>query len=280
MAPLVKNGPVMWCFSSAFHPSNDGWVFISGASSSDLIAGSARFIREKGWRRIATFASNDASGADAEHVLDEALAARENAGVSVVARERFNLADISVAAQVAQIRTSGAQAVYAMTSGAAFGTILHGLADAALELPVVTTSANATFAQMTAYASFLPKELYFSSTAGASPETLPPGPVARAVGDYERAFSSRGVQPDTGTNQAWDAAFIIVNAFRKLGTNASAADLRGYLDTMRGFAGTNGEYDFRAYPKHGVGTNWSGMQRWDASKGRFAGASKPGGVPL
>jgi branched-chain amino acid transport system substrate-binding protein len=279
MAPLVKNGPVLWCFSGAYHPAND-WIFISGESSDDLVAGSVRFMREKGWRRIATIASNDASGTDAEHALDDGLAARGNAGMSVVTRGHFNLTDISVAAQIAQIRTSGAQAIYAMTSGAAFGTILHGIADAGLELPVFSTSANATVAQMTAYASFLPKEMYFASTAGSSPETLPPGPVARAVADYERALSSHGVQPDTGTNQAWDAAFIIVSAFRKLGTNASATAVRAYIDGLRGFAGTNGVYDFRAYPQHGVGANWSGIQRWDAAKGHFVGASKPGGVPL
>ena len=73
--------------------------------------------------------------------------------------------------------------------------------------------------------------------------------------------------------QGGDAAFIVVNAFRKLGTNATAAQLRTYLDGMHGFAGTNGEYDFRAYPKHGVGANWSGMQRWDAAKAHFVGAS-------
>ncbi len=280
MAPLVKNGPVMWCFSSAYHPPDDGWVYISGASSGDLIAGSTRFLREKGWRKIAVIASNDASGLDGEHALDQALATRDNAGSTVVAREHFNLPDISVAAQAAQIRTSGAQVVYAITSGAAFGTILHGLSDAGLELPVMTTSANATFAQMSAYASFLPKELYFSSTAGASPETIPPGPVQRAVTAYTRAFGSRNIQPDTGTNQAWDAAFIVVGAFRALGTNATPAQVRAYLDGLRGYAGTNGVYDFRTYPKHGVGENWSGIQRWDRSKNAFVGASKPGGSPL
>jgi ABC-type branched-subunit amino acid transport system substrate-binding protein len=237
-------------------------------------------MREKGWRKIAVIASNDASGLDAEHVLDQALTSRDNTGSAVVAREHFNLTDISVAAQAAQIRTSGAQVVYAMTSGSAFGTILHGLADAGLDVPVMTTSANATFAQMNAYASFLPKDLYFSSTAGASPETIPPGPVQRAVVAYGRAFSSRNIQPDTGTNQAWDAAFIVVGAFRALGTNATPAQLRSYLDGLRGFAGTNGIYDFRAYPKHGVGENWSGIQRWDRTKSVFVGASKPGGTPL
>lgn len=281
MAPLVKDGPVLWCFSSAYHPGPDGgWGYFSGISSGDSTAGTVRFTRERGWRRIAVIASNDATGQDNERVFDQALALPENRIESVVAREHFTPTDISVAVQVAHIKSSNAQVVFAMTTGPSFGTILRGLADAGVALPVISSSANETFAQMKAYASFLPKELYFSSYAAAAPESLPNGPVKRAEDAYQAAFRAKGVQPDTGTNQAWDAAYIIVGAFQKLGTNATAAQVRAYLDGLHGFAGTNGEYDFRAYPKHGVGANWSGVQKWDPATQTFVGASQPGGEPL
>ncbi|MGA2392326.1 MAG: ABC transporter substrate-binding protein [Candidatus Lustribacter sp.] len=281
MAPLVKDGPVLWCFSSAYHPGPDGgWGYFSGISSGDSTVGTVRYTRERGWRKIAVIASNDATGQDNEHVLDQALALPENAAESIVAREHFTPSDISVAAQVAHIKDSGAQVVFAMTTGPSFGTILRGLADAGITLPVVSSSANETFAQMKAYASFLPKELYFSSYAAAAPEALPNGPVKRAEDVYQAAFRAKGVQPDTGTNQAWDAAFIIAGAFQKLGANATPAQVRAYLDGLHGFAGTNGEYDFRAYPKHGVGANWSGVQKWDPATQAFVGASQPGGAPL
>jgi hypothetical protein len=55
--------------------------------------------------------------------------------------------------------------------------------------------------------------------------------------------------------------------------------LRAYFDDLHGYAGTNGEYDFRLYPKHGVGANWSSVQKWDAAKEAFVGVSQPGGAP-
>lgn len=281
MAPLVsKNGPVMWCFSSGYHASDDGWVFISGAPSSALHEGAMHYARERGWHRLALIASTDASGQDSEKAIDDVLALRENAGLTVVDREHFNVSDISVSAQMAHVKASDAQMLFVQTSGTAFGTILRGVSDAGIEIPVMSTSSNETFAQMKAYASFLPKDLYFESVASAAPETLPDGPVKRAVAFYRDTFKAANVQPDTGTNQAWDAAFIIVGAFRKLGTNATPAELRSYLDDLHGFAGTNGLYDFRAYPKHGVGANWTGIQKWDPVKGVFVGVSKPGGAPL
>jgi branched-chain amino acid transport system substrate-binding protein len=280
MAPLVKAGPVLWCFSSAYHPGADnGWGYFSGISSADGTAGSMRYARERGWHRIATIASTDATGQDNEHVLDLALASTENASQTTVVREHFNPTDISVTAQMTHIKASGAQAVWVHTTGQSFGTVLRGLVDAGIDLPVITSSGNETFAQMKAYASFLPKELYFSSYVGAAPEALPNGPVKRAVAAYQAAFTAKGVQPDTGTNQAWDTAFIIVGAFKKLGVNATPAQLRAYFDDLHGYAGTNGEYDFRLYPKHGVGANWSSVQKWDAAKEAFVGVSQPGGAP-
>jgi len=280
MAPLVRNGPVLWCFSNAYHPADDGWIFVSGVSTNDITGRSTRFARERGWRRIALLATTDASGADAEHTIDLALALPENAGQAIVAREHFNPADISVAAQASRIKAADAQVVYGLTSGTAFGTILHGLSDAGVEAPVITLSSNETYAQMKLYASFLPKELFFATVPTTSPEVLPNGPTKRAIATFANAFSAKGVEPDTGSNQAWDAAFIVAGAFKRLGTTATPAQLRTYLDTLRGFVGSNGPYDFRAFPKHGLGPEWTIVQRWDPVKQTFVAASKPGGSPL
>ena len=280
MAAAVKDGPIMWCFSPAYHPAPDGWVYTSGIPAADSIAASARYLHERGWDNVAILASTDTSGADAERSFDNALAASATAGAHVVAREHFALSDISVAAQVARLKSANPQAVYAMTSGAAFGTILHGLADAGLNVPVMTMSSNESFAEMKQFTPVLPPSLFFASVPMFSPQALPNGPVKRAIGAYETAFRAHGIEPDTGGNQTWDAAFIVVGALRKLGTDVPPAKLRAYLDDLRGYVGINGVYDFHAYPKDGVGANWAMIQRWDAAAQTFSGASKAGGAPL
>lgn len=280
MATAVANGPVLWCFSPAYHPAPDGWVYTSGIPAADSIAASAHYLHERGWDKIAIIASTDTSGADAERSFDNALALPANTGAHVVAREHFALSDISVAAQVARIKATDPQSVYAMTSGAAFGTILHGLADAGLDVPVMTMSSNESFAEMKQFAPVAPRELFFASVPMFSPQALPNGPVKRAIDAYESAFQAHGVVPDTGGNQVWDAAFIIAGALRKLGTDVSPAQLRAYLDDVHGYAGINGVYDFHTYPKDGVGANWAMIQRWDPTAQTFAGASRAGGAPL
>jgi len=63
------------------------------------------------------------------------LKASENAAVAIVSRDHFTGADLSVAAQVARIKASDAQAVIVWTTGTPFGTVVRSLADAVWRCP-------------------------------------------------------------------------------------------------------------------------------------------------
>lgn len=73
MSPLLANGPVDYCFSPAIHPQPGGYVFSASESTTDLYAIAVRFFRLKGWRRIATIATTDASGQDGEKGIAAAM---------------------------------------------------------------------------------------------------------------------------------------------------------------------------------------------------------------
>ena len=66
MAPLMKDGPVMYCFSPGIHPDEGSYVFTSGVSTRDLAQAAIRFLRGKGWTRLAVLTSTDVTGQDAE----------------------------------------------------------------------------------------------------------------------------------------------------------------------------------------------------------------------
>ena len=57
MAPLARDGPVMYCLSPAMHPSDGSYVFSSGFSTNDLMVVLVRYFRERGWKRIAAITS-------------------------------------------------------------------------------------------------------------------------------------------------------------------------------------------------------------------------------
>jgi branched-chain amino acid transport system substrate-binding protein len=280
MVPLLKSQTAMYCFSPGIHPPDGSFAFSSNISTDDLIQASAHYLSMRGLKRIALIASTDATGQDAERAIDAAFGDKGQYGTTIVAREHFNPTDLSVTAQMTRIKASGAQAIIAWTTGTAAATLLRGVSDVGLTVPVVTSEGNLTYAQMKAYASFMPKELLFPAPPAAALDQLASGPVRSAVQAYTDAFKANGTKPDIGQCLAWDPAMIVVSVFKKLGTNATGDQIRAAIASLKGYVGVNGDYDFKAIPQRGIGVDAVVMVRWDPSKDGWTGVSKLGGIPL
>jgi branched-chain amino acid transport system substrate-binding protein len=282
VAPLVKNGPVMYCMSPGIHPPAGSYVFTSSVSTHDLENALVRYFRLKGWTRIALITSTDASGQDAERGIDEVLKLAENRDVKIVERVHFNPTDVSVSAQIERVKAAKPQAFIAWTTGAPIATIFKAIVQAGLEVPVATTDGNMTYEQMKQYAAFLPKELYFPSAAWAArgANMQVPAEVKKAQDEFYAAYKSEGAAPDVAANHGWAPAMLLIDALRKLPANASAAQLREYLANTRSYAGINGVYDFQAVPQRGLSVQNAIVTRWDASHQAWETMSQATGIPL
>jgi branched-chain amino acid transport system substrate-binding protein len=278
MAPLAKDGPLLYCLSPALHPADGSYTFSTEPSTTDAFAATAVFFADKGWRKVALITSSDATGQDAARGVDDAF--RTQGGLQLVDRETFNITDVSVDAQMARIKASGADAVIAWTTGPPIATVLRSFSNLGLTLPIVIGNGNLTFAQMKAYAGILPKELYFPGFASLVPNQLANGVLKRHALDFNAALRNAGTRAEAGHVSAWDPALLILDAYRQLGFDATAAQLRNYLANVRGWVGADGTYDFRAIPQRGIGAGSLVMIRWDAPTESWVGVSKPGGVPL
>ena len=89
-----------------------------------------------------------------------------------------------------------------------------------------------------------------------------------------------GLKSDNMTGTSWDVALVVVDALRKLGPNATADQIRHHIDTLTGFAGINGIYDYEAHPQRGLGSDSAVIVRFDAATKSWVWLSKPGGAPL
>ena len=279
VAPIAaKNGPLLYCLSPGIHPDAGSYVFSSSVATSDTARVLVRYFRLHGWNRIAIITSTDGTGQDVEKQLDAILAMPENKDVTFVLREHFNPTDISVSAQMQHIRASNAQALLTWSTGTAFGTLLHGIHDAGLTIPVGASNGNMTLSQMVQYHDFLPAELYFPGVRGFSIETTR-SKVQAAQAVYFDALKSAGLKPDIGPSLIWDPAMLVVDAYRKLGTEATAEQVRSYLSNLKGWAGINGVYDFtdRDHVNRGLGPDATVIYQWRPDKQQFAMTSKVAG---
>jgi branched-chain amino acid transport system substrate-binding protein len=278
MQPLVaKDGPMHWCLSPGIHPVRGSYTFSVSVGTLDDAIGTVRFFREKGWTKVAIVTTNDAIGQELDRSYAAALALPENKSMQVVANEHFNPTDISVAGQVAAIKSSGAQAVLTWVTGTPFGTLLRAFHDAGVDLPISSSTGNMSFVQMAQYTSFLPKELYFAGLRSITREGTLPGPVRDAQDVYFGAFKAAGARPDVLNAIGWDPVMIVIDAYRHIGPDATADQLRTYVDNLHGYAGTSGIYDFGDPEQRGLTISALIIDRWDPVKQDFVPASRPGG---
>jgi len=276
MFPVSKD-LLMYCFSTGYHPAEGSLSFSGPVSTVDQITAGLRYLRDRGLKRIAVLTSNDATGTDADRIIDSVLAQPDFRGVAITSHEHFGVTDVSVSAQIAQITASGAQALVGWTTGNSLGTILHGYQDAGLKIPLVGGSGNLSYGEMKAYATLMPSDCSFPGSPALDPRSLPAGPTRRAAEDFQAAFLAAGQHPDITSGYGYDQVMMVVNAFRKLGTNATAAQLRDYIVNAH-FNGVNGTYDFTAHPGQGLGSNGVVMLRWNVLKDGFDAVSGLGGA--
>lgn len=283
MAPLMANGPLHYCLSPGIHPKADTYVFSTSSSSTDQIAAVVRYYRMMGWTKIATLMTTDASGQDGDRSVAEVLGYDENKDkMNLVIQEHFNPSDVSVAAQIARIKGSGAQAIIAWTTGAPAATVFRGMAQEGVDLPVAPTSGNQTFAAMKQWQAFLPKQLILASAL--YPPHPPSVKLDPRVDSAQQAMyvtlAKHGLKADNMVGTSWDAGLIVVSGLRKLGTDATAAQLRQYIEGLTDFPGVDGVYNFNKYPQRGLGPEASTVTAYDTKTDSWVWLSQPGGEPL
>jgi branched-chain amino acid transport system substrate-binding protein len=262
MRPVVAvAGPVALCLSPGFTPS--GYSFAIGAAGGKQIIYDIRWFRKHGITKLGLLLATDATGVSAGADFHTAVALPENAGVSIVADERFNPTDLSVAAQLARIRASGAQLLLTFTSGSPFGTVLRSYRDADMTIPVFSSQGNMSFAAMSAFGDMVPPGgLYFGNGPVPAPGVpAPKGPLKKVQEAYLHAFAAAGIRPDEAMAIVWDTVTVAVAALRGVGLDAGPDRVRTYINAMHGVPVVQGMLDFRSGDQRGL--NDLRIVHWD-----------------
>jgi branched-chain amino acid transport system substrate-binding protein len=265
--PLVQeHGPITWCYSPlGALPKPGGYAFTIGPRFSDQLAFDMRYFRSRGFRTVGIITSSDSTGQDADKSIDAMMAGSDFRDMKIVAPEHFNPADVSVTAQIARIKAAKPDVLLAYTTGTPFATVLRGINDLGLQVPVLTSGGNLNKVLMKQYASILPKELLFNGARGVIPDPSSTGKTRQAQQNYFDALKKAGVDPTNALLAVWDPAMIVVDGLRKLGTDATALQLHDYVEKLKGWDGVLGTFDFTSGAQRGVSVDAVAVFRWDAA---------------
>ena len=146
-ATVQAAGPVLLCSSPAMHPAHGSFAFSMTPGIVDDLAVYVRFFRLHGWNRIGLITSADATGQDVERQLSAILSAPENKNMKVVESDRFELGALDTTAQFSRLKAANCDAIIAWTTGAPWGTLVHGIDNVGLNVPIVTSPGNMVNAQ-------------------------------------------------------------------------------------------------------------------------------------
>jgi len=279
MAALLRGGPVQFCLSPGFRPERGGFSYTIGLSAIDQARVIFRYLRERGWNRVALIVGTDATGRLAEPDFATVAALPENREMHIVALEHFNPTDVSIAAQVARVRAANAQAVIAWVNGSPFGTVVRSMKDAALSLPVVAGTGNLSYKELQAFADSVPSQLFFClGPIPAAGQPIANGPLRAAQTTYAQTFRKLGIKPDYSHAGAWDTGLVAVAALRAVGTDGTPNQVRAYVNALHGIAGVQAVFDFRSGDMRGIPPEAARLLRWDQARETWFTVSGPGGA--
>jgi branched-chain amino acid transport system substrate-binding protein len=279
-AAVAAAGPVQYCFSPGYSPAKDSYSFATGTTILALTRTILLYAKLRGFHRVAFIGSTDATGIASAAVNAELFKSAELRGLELVGDERVSTGDVSATAQIAKIKAARPDVLWTSTSGTVFGTVIHGLADVGLEIPVLTTTANASAPQLKQLGALLPRELYFNGLPYQLGDYLKDAELRRQAKMFADAFKGIGVEPSALNALSWDPLLIVMAAYRQFGPSITADQLKTFTLTQRHFPGLNGFYNFTIGDQHGLDSNSVVIIGWDKNKQDFFPASELGGVPL
>lgn len=277
-ALATSNGPFIYDLSPGTHPKAGSMIFSSGISTASDAQAYLTFLKSKGLNNVAFMNSTDASGVDGYNQFSKVIKQSAFSSIHVVDHETFDPTAVDATTQMSKIKASNPQALIVWTTGTPLGVVLKAMSSLGMgSIPTVTTDGNAAYAELTKFASLLPKTLYFPT----GPLYVPPSDLSgiekQAVSQFDQAVQAAGGHGGDPWGLSYDPGLLLVGALKKLGIHATASQILSYMENLHGVPGVYGTYNTSQSNHRGVGVSSVYMSTWTGSA--FQPVSGSGGGP-
>lgn len=226
------------------------WIFKTPQSDSLIVSTLVEWLKAKGQTRVAWMSVNNAFG-DSGRAEFEKFAPQ--AGITIVANERFGAEDKDMSAQLTKIKGTDAQALVVWAIPPAASVVTKNYGDLGMKIPLYHSHGigNRAFAELAGPAA---NGVIFPVgplvVAIDSPADLPEGPQKQTLVDYATQYKNTYKQdPSTFGGHAWDAFWIAVRAMEKAGPDP--ARIRDEIEKME-LVGITGIFKFSDKDHNGL----------------------------
>jgi branched-chain amino acid transport system substrate-binding protein len=263
--PMIANGASRGIVQP---PETRKFMFL--APLTDVVVQSAmlRDMQAKGIKRIAILNSDVAFGTSGRDSLEKAVG---QYGITIVAKETFGNADTDMTPQLTKIRATDAEATVLWATGPrlAISTKNHRALGLKTPLYLAHSANDFNFLRLAGDAAngvLLPSsKIYVTDSLPAGDPQKPV--VERFVREYEKKY---GKPPATFAGNGYDAAMMIMDAIRKVGTDP--AKLRDAIESTKDYVGVTAVYAYS--PADHYGTKPESVVMLSVKDGKFVLAGK------
>lgn len=219
MKPITEEAKVpQWCLSGLPMPASYPYFFAAYAEPGWVLGDlPITWMKKRGYTRVACLATDDASGQTITKAVQGAIAAA--GGLTYVGTETFAASDVDVTAQLVKFRGK-VDILYGCTTGKQVVTVLQGLRQLGMNVPVFLGAGNASYVTAGLLKDVLvPAGVYTSGEKVHVFDQLDKSdPQMPALDAFFNAYKAKyQSSPDFFAASAWDSADNVIRAIAKLG---------------------------------------------------------------
>jgi branched-chain amino acid transport system substrate-binding protein len=237
-APLKKGDP----------SSMPKWTFKSPYKAADAMGKICEYMSKNGIKKIGFLYSNEGFGKDG---LRNVKVQAPKYGVKIAATEAFQPKDVDMTAQLTRINARGVDGIIAWTVGPAMGIVPKNIKQLGIKAPLFEChgAGDPIFWKVAGEAG---EGVMMPSTKIVVGDQLPDNDIQKKKTlDYVKAYKEK-FKREPGTMVAYgaDAAFIVVDAIKKVGPDR--AKIREAIENTKGYVGLSGIYNISPADHNGL----------------------------
>ncbi|MHC1726184.1 MAG: ABC transporter substrate-binding protein [Syntrophobacteraceae bacterium] len=225
------------------------WVFKVAGSDAHVVGKMFDYMKAHGVQKIAIMTDSTGYGASAR---EEFLRLAPEAGLTIVADERFGPQDTDLSAQLTKIRSTQPQAIVNWSVGPTQILAIKSWRDLGMDsIPLYQSHGfgslkNLELAGKAAEGVLLP--LARVNVGNLLPDDQP---QKKVIMEYTKAYEARFKEPVSSFGgHAWDAMNLAISALRAVGPDP--AKIRDHIENTKGFVGMHGIFKMSPQDHNGL----------------------------
>jgi branched-chain amino acid transport system substrate-binding protein len=238
-------------------------VFKTPQKDSDAVIKIFQQMKKMGLKKAGVLSSNTGFGKAGKEQIEK-LAPEH--GIQVVASEVYDKAATDLTAEVTKIKAANVDAIINWSIEPAQAIVIKNARQLGLKTPIFQSHGFGNIQYVKA-AGAAAEGVMFPAGRLLVVDSLPQSHPQRAVlASYKQAYEAK-FKEDVSTfgGHAYDAMMILAKAIEKAGTDREK--VRGAVETLQGFAGTGGVFNFSPTDHNGLDVN--AFEMLTVKDGRF-----------